>query len=627
MERKYAIFGGGFGSSHVIDRAGEFLLFVSGLALAQGLVIALLYLVIRAFHRRDPEGPTFLLNFLFIGTAGSIALLIAKYEVLSYFSDAFGFELMRSLGGGSLADAALFVASDAALMVFGLAAVLIGWWLAMRLIRRFLAPRPALPSLRWKHLLWLMLPLPILAFAAGRDPDVRYGLSRFNAFALANGALAATTDIDRDGYSWFTPQMDGHPFDASRHPFALDVPNNGIDEDGLGGDFRFSGNAPRDDTPRLPERPKHLVLVVLESVRGDAIGKTLRGRPVTPVLNALAAQGTHVGEAYSHVGFTTESLKSLFSGRLFPGPQGPSLFRDLKANGYRVGVFSGQPESFGGISETVGMKESADIFVDGETLKDHRAFGFAAKGSILIDGATLLSAFDRSFGSPAAWQRPVFLYVNFQEAHFPYSHPGTPRLIGGDPIPRGEISAENRRWVERTYWNAVAYDDRLIGQLIGRLKQLGVWDDTLLVVTADHGESLFDDDFLGHGHVINRQQTRIPLILSRAGAAVRQPIGLSDYRDLILRSLGAALPPKQVRPPVFQHIGSLDAPVAIGMVERGGIWTTFQFETEELWFSDSGRRVRQADLVNGSLEKTRADQLFKEWARQRWLAHMTGSGG
>ena len=625
MERKYAIFGGGFGSSHVIDRAGEFLLFASALALTQSLVVALLYLVIRAFHRRNPDGLTFLLNFLFLGAGGSIALLVAKYEVLSYFSDAFGFELMRSLGGGSLADAALFIASDAALMVLGLAALLIGWWLALRLIRRLSAPRPALPPLRWRHLLWMMLPLPILAFAGGRDPDVRYGLSRFNAFALANRVLGGITDMDGDGYSWFTPQIDAHPFDPSRYPFALDVPNNGIDEDGLGGDFRFSGKAPRGATPRLPDSPKHLVLVVLESVRGDAIGKTVGGRPVTPVLNALAAEGTYVGEAYSHVGFTTESLKSLFSGRLSPGRNGPSLFRDLKANGYRVGVISGQPESFGEISETVGMKESADIFVDGETLKDQRAFGFAAQGSILIDGRTLLGAFDRAFGSRAAWQRPVFLYVNFQEAHFPYSHPGTPRLIGGEPIPRGKISAESREWVERTYWNAVAYDDRLIGELIGRLKRLGVWDDTLLVVTADHGESLFDDDFLGHGHVINRQQTRIPLILSTAGAAVPQPIGLSDYRAIILRSLGATPPLEEAGGPVFQHIGSLDAPVAIGMVERGGIWTTFQFETEELWFSDSGRRVRHADLANGSRENARAERLFEEWARQRWLAHLNGT--
>src|SRR4051794_38490918 len=116
-----------------------------------------------------------------------------------------------------------------------------------------------------------------------------------------------------------------------------------------------------------------------------------------------------------------------------------------------------------------------------------------------------------------------------------------PRLLPGTPIPRGEIAAANRGWTALTYWNAVACDDWLIGRLIARLKRLGVWDDTLLVVTADHGESLFDDDFLGHGHVINRQQTRVPLILSARVALPAGPVGLYDYRDIVLRALGAVV--------------------------------------------------------------------------------------
>src|SRR3546814_9247126 len=90
-----------------------------------------------------------------------------------------------------------------------------------------------------------------------------------------------------------------------------------------------------------------------------------------------------------------------------------------------------------------------------------------------------------------------------------------PQLIDGKPIPRGSIDAGHKEWVERTYWNAVAYDDRLIGELIARLKGMGVYDDSLIVILSDHGESLFDDGFLGHGHMINAQQTHIPLILDR----------------------------------------------------------------------------------------------------------------
>jgi hypothetical protein len=613
VERKYGVLGGGFGASHVVDAPAELALFAAVLAAAQAVLIGGLWLGIRALHRRHRESPLFLLNFLFFSGGGLAALLVAKFEALSYFSDAMGFELVKSLGGGSLADALLFVASDAALGVVAALGAVAAWWLALRLAQRRLPERVRLPGLRWRHLLIAALPLPFLTAAAASEPDARYALARFTAPAAALALLHQASDFDRDGWSAFTPQRDSHPFDSARHPFVLDIPDNGIDEDGLGGDFHFAAGGEALATPALPADRKHLVIVVLESVRGDAIGKVVDGRAVTPVLNALARDGTHVRDAYSHVGFTTESLKSLFSGSLKPRVGAPSLFTDMKANGYRIGIFSGQPESFGDIDATVGMKTNADVFVDAETLKAERAFGFAAKGSLLIDGSKLLREMDRSFGS--GWERPTFLYVNFQEAHFPYHHPGMPQILPGRPIPRGEISAANRAWVERTYWNAVAYDDRLVGELVARLKRLGVWEDTLLVVTADHGESLFDDAFLGHGHVINRQQTQIPLILSWKGVAVKRPIGLSDYRATILRTLGADVPAPAG--PVFLHVSDLARPAAIGMVADAGL-TTFQLETEEVRFGGTSRRY--AELRPGSPERARADRLIQEWTRQRWIA-------
>ena len=625
VERKYGIFGGGFGSSHVLRGAGEWGLFLAPVGLAHLVLTGLLWLVVRALQR-GREGPAAVLNFLFVGAAGYVGLLVAKFEVLSYFSDALSFGLIRNLGGGSLGDALLFVGSEAGLAALGAAAALALWLLALRAMRRFLPERMAGPPLKWRHLTLPALALAFALFAADRVPDVRYGVARFTAAGLANAALAQASDFDRDGYSWFTPRLDDAPFDASRHPYALDVPGDGIDQDGLAGDFRFDGGAPAGGPVRLPPHPRHLVLVVLESTRADAVGRVVDGRPVTPVLSALAAAGTAAPEAYSHVGFTTASLKSLFSGRLDPAPGTPSLFRDLKANGYRIGVFSGQPESFGDISEVVGMRASAESFVDAETLKDERAFGFAAKGSLLVDGRRLLAAFDRSLGADAGgWKRPTFLYWNFQEAHFPYAHPGMPRLLPGAPIPRGEIAASNRRWTTLTYLNAVAYDDWLIGQVIARLKRLGVWDDTLLVVTADHGESLFDDGFLGHGHVINQVQSQVPLIFSAKGAALPAgPVGLSDYRRIILSALGAK-PAAAAPRPVFQHIGSLDAPAAIGIVEAGGVRTTFDFETEEVRFGDRGPATRYDALTPDSRARARADRLFEEWARQRWLKRLERS--
>jgi hypothetical protein len=619
-ERKYGLFGGGFSASHVIDRPTEMLLFLVGLGVAHALLIALLYLLFRAFHRKRADSPLLPFNFAFFTLAAWIALLTVKYEVLSYFSDAIGFQLIRNLGGGSLFDALLFVMDEAGLLAMAGLGAAATWWLARRVVKSF-APAHVRPApLRWKHLLLLALPLPFALFAAARDPDPRYALSRFTAPYAATAGLEEASDVDRDGYGWFGARIDGQPFDPARHPLALDVPGNGIDEDGYGGDLRFAP-APPPAEPRLPAKPKHLVLIVLESARADAIGRRFAGREVTPNLNALARSGSAIPEAYSHVGFTTSSLKSLFSGSLDPSAGGPSLFRDLRSNDYRIGVFSGQPESFGDISEVVGMKRSADVFVDAETLKEERAFSFAAKGSLLIDGRILLRELDRGFGKPADWSKPTFLYVNFQEAHFPYSHPATMQILPGAPIARGDIAIENRVALERTYWNAVAYDDWLIGQVVERLKKLGIWESTLLAVTADHGESLFDDGFLGHGHMINAQQTRIPFILSAPGISASGPVGLSDYRAILLNALGAPVA-QRAEGPVFQHIGPLDAPTAIGMVGKGGIFTVMMLESEQVSFSDSARSARYADLAAGSPERRRVDALLDLWARERWIAHL-----
>jgi hypothetical protein len=634
VERKYAIWGGGFGVSQALNGPLSVLIFALVVTACHAFAMTLIFLAMRWVHRRLGAPPAlFRINFMLLVPAAAFGLLALKYEVLSYFSDAISFQLIRNLGGGSLFDALLFVLSEGALaavgVIGGLAvyAVLLRWWMKRSGASRIGAEGEAL-KIRARWLIASGAALAAAIAGANMRPDVRSALGRFNAYRLITTVLSEASDFDRDGYSLFSDQIDRWPFDATRYPYALDIPNDGIDQDGLGGDFRIDARAARIEakngaaTPVLPARRKNLVIVVLESTRYDALGRMVAGRAVTPNLNALAASGSSFPAAFSHVGFTTASLKSLFSGQLEPQAGGPSLFRDLKANGYRIGVFSGQPESFGDISEVVGMKQTADIFRDGETLKDQRAFSFAAKGSLLVDGKVLLKEFDRNFGQSKDWSRPVFLYFNLQSAHFPYSHPGMERILPGKPIPRDEISEANRGWTEDTYWNAVAQADSQIGALIARLKRLGVWDDTLLVVTADHGESLFDDGFLGHGHMLNLQQTHIPLIVNIPRVASAAPIGLYDYRPMILRLLGARGIPQRdpVKRPLLEYIGTLDSPTQVGMVEPGPRWTIFTPADRSLRFSDVPGTYAYDDIGAQPALKARADRLVAAWEGERWLA-------
>ena len=642
VERKYGIIGGGFGQSQALAGIGPIVGFGLVILCCQAWLMTIVFAAMRAIHRRLGAQDLFCINFTLLVPGLYVALLAAEYEILSYFSDAISLQLVRNLAGGSLIDALLFVMSDGALAAGGLVAGLAGYFLALRYFRRVrrggrragtTAARSAdedRVGLRIRPL-WFALATLLLAAAiyiGNARGEVRASLSRFNSYLLINAALDKLTDFDGDGYGLYSKPQDPYPFDASRYPYALDIPGNGLDEDGLGGDFKTGGpsinNALLPVSAKLPAHPKNLVIVVLESTRFDAVGRRFRGHPVTPNIDAIAGAGSAFPAAYSHVGFTTESLKSLFSGQLEPRAGGPSLFRDLKANGYRIGVFSGQPESFGDISEVVGMRASADVFRDGETLAADRAFGFAAKGSLLVDGKILLREFDRTFGRPDAWTRPVFLYFNLQSAHFPYYHPGMEQILPGRPIPREKIGIDTRDWVAATYWNAVAQADGQIGMLVARLKALGVYDNSIILVTADHGESLFDDGFLGHGHMLNRQQTHIPLVINVPGIADSSPRGLQDFRPLLLRLLGARQARETARRdrPVLEYIGTLDRPTFVGAVDASRRWTVLKVQDRSVRFSDVPGVYDYDALASRPALKQRADTLVRSWEMARWEKHL-----
>jgi uncharacterized membrane protein len=629
-ERKYALFGGGFGQSQTLDAPLEIAAFALAILWCQALIFFLLYRLVRRLHRGRADTPLFHFNFAFLVGGGAVALLVAKYQALSYFSDAMSFQIVRNLGGGSIADAILYTLSDSGLILIGLGGAALVYAVALLLFRRRWkesAPLPDHYRLSLRQIAAALIVTPFLLFACNRVDDARAAAGRFNAVIALSTILHEATDFDRDGWSFFSYPLDRQPFDGSRHPYALDIPGNGIDEDGFGGDFIFGPRAEdmASAPPVIAGHKRHVVLVVLESTRADAIGRRVDGRPLTPTLDSLAAGGSVARRAYSHVGFTTESLQSLFTGALAPVDDRQSLVRDFLANGYQVGVFSGQAEDFGGTANLVGMRRGS-IFVDGNTLRDERAFSFAALGSVNIDGKILLREFDRRLGRPEAWAQPHFLYFNLQSAHFPYFNPGMDQILAGEAIPRGEIAAANRDRVERTYLNAIAYNDRLIGALRERLRRLGVLEDTTIIVTADHGESLFDDEFLGHGHMLNEQQTRIPFVVSRPGIAIPAVIGLADMRGLILSVAGDGGSAPSGRAGIFQYLGSLDRPGAIGMVDAAGHRTIFNLFEESVWSSASNRWTRYAALDAASPERRAADRLIQEWARQRWLRHLRRPG-
>lgn len=618
-DRKYGVFTGGFGQSSAVDTGGELTLFLIGFTLAH-TAVALLAWKLAARLARSSGAQSAVLHFAFLYGGTSLLVLSLRYQLHSYFSDAVSFALLKQLGGGSAADALLFAKNEIMLGVGALLLFLAAWWLAARLLRGWLGRQPALasPWPRWKTvaLVWLAFAGAVIVLPR-LGGDAPRGLERIVAWqGLADG-LALASDFDGDGYGLAGRTIDPAPFDAGRHPLALDIPGNGIDEDGYGGDLALVPVAePLPATPIGGAKP-HLVIVVFESTRADVLGKRIDGKPVAPNLARVAAQGGALAPAYSHVGFTTASLKSLFAGSLVVPPGSPSLFRELDASGYEIGVFSGQPEDFGGISAAVGMREVADRFVDAEVLKDQRAFSFAAQGSLLVDENIVLDRFDAALGDAAAWETPQFVYLNFQTPHFPYHHDAVPHRFATPPLERGQIAEDNREALERTYWNAVAHTDAALGRLIAKLETMGVWQDTVLIVTGDHGEALFEDGFLGHGHVINDRQNATFLASNRPLGAARAPLALSDYRAIILRLLGADVP-AAAPPAPFLHIGPVDEPTAIGLAHEELGVISLRLDSGEACVTRARRCADYASLAGA--ERAAFDALVARWGSERWAA-------
>ena len=376
-------------------------------------------------------------------------------------------------------------------------------------------------------------------------------------------------------------------------------------------------------TMTVPDKKfKHVMLIVLESTRADVIGKRIGDIEIAPNINALAKTGSSISEVYSHSGYTTTSLKAIFNQSLIAA-NAHSVVRDFTDHGYQFSVFSGQSESFGDIAKDTQMKKLARVFFDADSAKEERVYGNADASSIRLDAARVFAEFDKD-SHRFDWHRPQLVYMNLQCAHFPYSHSKMPHLILDKPIPRDKITHENKAWLQKSYWNAVQYADQVIGQVIDSLKQQGVWDDTVLIITGDHGESLFEDGFLGHGHKINTVQTEVPLVINKPGITIEQPVGQKAIMD-IARAMVGMTPVPHIRDngkkAVFQYIGSVSTPAQAGIVEKDHVQTVLDFRTREIYFSDLKRWIDVNRALHEPRLAARSERMIDTWETLNWLSH------
>ena len=411
------------------------------------------------------------------------------------------------------------------------------------------------------------------------------------------------------------------PLDASIHPYALDLPGNGIDENGMAGDhpvgFRSleasrQASAPE---PTPGDRRPHFLLIFLEGFRADLIGARLGPRELTPFLNDLAETGASSSRAYVNVPATAASRAQLFTGRLVPQPGDGSLIDDFRDRGYLVAYFSGQDDSWGGSEAILGV-ERADVFYDARQDVRRRTSRSSSPVSLQISWK-LLNERVLAFLETQDPTQPLFLYVNFVDTHFPYHHAEIDNLLGIDPIARYRISADEVDRVQRTYANTAANVDLAVRELVEAWTAHLDGADRAILVTADHGQAIFDRNFLGHGQGLTAEQTKVPLILSGIGGSWPEPIGMAELRDQLRRHLfrldprgtpRARFVPDPERE-IFQFLPRIDKPRVLAL--RGLDRAVFY----DLGTSELSQLARTARPTPNSREAFR--RLIHEWEAVR----------
>lgn len=321
--------------------------------------------------------------------------------------------------------------------------------------------------------------------------------------------------------------------------------------------------APTWDALSLAAAPDHkdprpnIVLVVLDTQRVDRLGCYGCDRPTTPYLDAFAADATVFDNCISPAIWTLPAHTSMFTG-LFPSEHGVNwhhLWVDdqfktaaqyLQESGYQTICFTSN--TF--IGSLTNLSRGFDGFVQPyllHTVRGNGLFklsvrtfypaGYVGKwlGRLAVEdgGGKFTNQLVARFLAQRDRRRPFFLFINYMEPHEPYRPPLPHRELFIKPSDiessyrdawwhkRFEYSLlkhecftpEQLRVLNQTYDAETRLQDDYVGELLAMLAENVSLENTLIIITADHGESLGDHHILGHGWCVYDTLAHVPLIV------------------------------------------------------------------------------------------------------------------
>lgn len=264
----------------------------------------------------------------------------------------------------------------------------------------------------------------------------------------------------------------------------------------------------------------NVLLITIDTLRLDRVGAFGGTRHLTPTLDRLAGEGFRLTRAYASAPLTLPSHTSILTAVSPPahgvrtnglfrlGPKLPTLATILKSAGYRTGAFVGAFV----LDARFGLTRGFDVYDDryGEQHEGDQTEGAERRAADVI-----APAFAWINQQSTIDNQQWFAWVHLYDPHAPYRAP-EPWASQHEP-----------------YDAEVAYTDAMVGRLLDQLKGAGRLDRTLVVVAADHGESLGEHGERTHGTFVYDATMRVPWIVWSSNGAVRGAYdGLARLIDL-----------------------------------------------------------------------------------------------
>ena len=303
---------------------------------------------------------------------------------------------------------------------------------------------------------------------------------------------------------------------------------------------------PAAQAPRVPHKSPatagdsthpNIILITLDTTRADRMGFLGSKRGLTPNLDAMARQGVAFTRAYAHVPITTASHTTILTGT-YPqfnrvddfgiplSPRLPYLPDLLRAQGYHTGAFVGSLILDPLDGTAPGFDRGFEVYDAGFHLRRHGMDRYKSverrAGDVVNHALAWLSQLPNG---------PFFLWVHLYDAHDPY-----------DPPPPFK-----ERFASQPYDGEIAYADSAVGKLVDEIRKHGLYDETLIAVMADHGESLGAHGENTHGIFLYDETLHVPLLFKlpashSAGKKIDTRARLVDVAPTILQEAGLSIP-------------------------------------------------------------------------------------